>query len=201
MSKSTITLIVLIVAVASIMVIRLTTSPINIISENPQEKTVDYEQYNFQNWKEFTAVNLFKVLMPTLPQHASKSIEDSDKQINKKYDMYVSERGDRTIFMITLISFLNKPTNFNSEQVLKEMMNNMIGSNSDNTLQTVNLAQYNGYPSLDFSYSNKETYVDTKAFMVNGTMFVLTRASVIQNYNTEEFRFFINSFELSNSKE
>ncbi|NGX43050.1 MAG: hypothetical protein K940chlam7_01341 [Chlamydiae bacterium] len=165
-----------------------------------EKSPVSLEVYNFQNWHEFTGTNgEFKVLFPTLPQHATENIKDPKSNETRKYEMYVSEKDDGTIFMISLITFPDKTADSDGDSLMRAMMNDMMAASPDNELRTMESGKYKGYNSLDFAFGNNELSVDSKTFMVNNTMLVLTRIVKTENYNTNEFNFFINSFELSSA--
>lgn len=169
--------------------------PINV----KEAEKVDLDEYNFHEWKEYTSPSeAFTVLFPTLPQHATESIKDPKTGHIRNYDMYVSERMDGTIFMISLITFQQMQSNQDTQAMLLNMMNDMVASNSENVLKADQPGKYLGYPSLDFTLSNNEHNIDAKTFMINNTMFVLTRITNEKNYNTSEFTFFLNSFEVAN---
>lgn len=169
-----------------------------ILPIEEEEPAVSFEVYNFQNWHEFSSPNgEFKVLLPTLPQRAVENINDPESNEMRKYDMYVAEKNDGTIFMISLITFPNDRTNNDTEMIMQKMMNDMIAGNPTNELRSVKAGQYKTYDSMDFAYGNEELSVDAKTFMAGNTLYVLSRIVRTQNFNTNEFNFFINSFELS----
>ncbi len=164
-------------------------------------ENVDLTKFNFQEWKEYHSPSgAFTVLLPTLPQHATESIKDPKTGNIRNYDMYVSERIDGTIFMISLITFQDLSSNSDPETLLLSMMNDMVASNPDNVLKAEQTGSFQGHPSLDFTMSNNEHHIDAKTFMIDNIMFVLTRISNAKNYNTSEYTFFINSFEVANQK-
>lgn len=154
--------------------------------------------FDFQDWHEFTAPNnAFKVLMPSLPQHATENIKDKNTGESRKYEMYFSEKADGSIFMISVIGFSAPLINGEKEVFLRTMMNDAIESNPNNKLLKVESGKYKEYDSLDYSLENTETHIDTKTFFVNDTLYALTRLVKMQNHNAKEFDFFINSFDLS----
>lgn len=151
----------------------------------------------FQNWHEFAAPdNKFKVLLPVLPQHATENVNDPLSKGKRKYDMYVSEEDDGTVFMISSISHPEAKNATDKEMLLKQLMADMSNSNPKNKLLNSKTGVYQGYQSLDFSISNDEVHIDARAFVVDNSLIVLSSISKLQNYNPQEFAFFANSFEL-----
>ncbi|MGA8165629.1 MAG: hypothetical protein WB791_11545 [Waddliaceae bacterium] len=168
--------------------------------ETDEQAAIPGDDFDFHNWHEFSAPNgSFKVLLPSLPQHATENISDPKFQKKKKYDMYVSEKPDGTVFMINLIGLPDIPPSIDSKKLLTATMNDMVSSNPENKLKTVEVGEYNGYPSLDFIMENNEVNIDAKIFLVENTLYVLSRVVKNQNYTPNEYNFFINSFELSSS--
>lgn len=160
-------------------------------------KHPELAKFEFQNWREFSAPKgKFKVLLPTLPQHAVDNVKEAQHAKTRKYEMYVSEKNDGTIFMISLITFSDPKATQDKEKLMRAMMQDMLASNPKNELKQVNSGKYKGFDSLDYSFANQDTQVDAKTFLVDNTLYMLTRAAKLQNYNTEEFEFFINSFDL-----
>ncbi|MFQ5728790.1 MAG: hypothetical protein ACE5GN_00315 [Waddliaceae bacterium] len=169
------------------------------IEEKPPA-LVDLEVYNFQDWHEFSPPNgEFKVLLPTRPLSATENIQDPKTKKTRKYDMYVSEKNDGSVFMITLITFVDMPPITDAEKLMKEMMDDMIKSNPDNELRTTQFSKYNGYDSLDFAFGNNESTVDARTFVVGNTLYILSRIIKTESYNANEYNFFINSFDLTSS--
>ncbi|ADI38439.1 putative uncharacterized protein [Waddlia chondrophila 2032/99] len=166
--------------------------------ENSDPAKVDLEKYNFQNWKEYhSPTEKFKVMLPTIPQQATENIKDPKTGENKNYDMYVSERLDGTIFMISLITFEKMPNHREAERLLGIMMDDMLRSNPSNKLDFKSFGIYHENPALDFAISNDNVNINAKTFMIGKTMYVLTRVSPSEQADPSEFNFFVNSFELS----
>lgn len=163
-----------------------------------QEEGVNLEGFEFQNWHEFIAPNeKFTVLLPSLPQHATKNVIDQNTQEPRNYEMYVAEKPDGTIFMITLITFEDAIKNSDTDKLMRRMMNDMMDTNPNNELRSVETKKYKGLDSLDFSFGNTDVNIDAKTFVIGDTLFILARIVNVQNYNADEFNFFINSFDLS----
>jgi len=165
--------------------------------ENSDPAKVDLEKYNFQDWKEFAPPSgKFQVMLPTVPQQATENINDSETGETRHYDMYVSERLDGTIFMISLITFETAPSKQEAERLLEDMMNDMVNSNPSNALENKSFGEYQGSPSLDFTITNTDININAKTFMTGKKMVVLTRVAPSSQNDPTEFNFFVNSFEL-----
>lgn len=160
--------------------------------------TVDLEQYNFQDWKEFEAPDgKFKVMIPTIPQNAADTVTDSKTGKDRKYEMYVSERLDGTIFMISLITFEEITSHAEEERLLGSLMDDMVNSSPKNEITYKAFGEFRGSPALEFALRNPDLMIHTKTFFINKTMYVLTRVSRDNQQDSTEFNFFVNSFELT----
>lgn len=181
-----------------ILTYQLSKDPSRLVPIQDEESTVSSGVNEFQYWYEFSAPNgKFKVQLPILPQQATENISDKNTGETRKYDMYVAEKQDGTIFMISLITFQNLTDNFDKDKLMRTMMNDMLESNPNNELHSVEMGKYKGLDSLDFSFGNAEMTIDAKTFIVDDTLYVLTRILKSQDHDPNEFNFFINSFDLS----
>ena len=196
MSKISAILVTLAIIFICILGFRMMKDSYKILPINEKQPT-NLTAFDFQNWHEFSAPSgTFKVLLPSLPQRATENVDDPKTQEKRKYDMYVAEQDNGTIFMISLISFPDLVSREEEYEILKQIMNDMIASNQSNKLNTMEEGEYKGHPSIDFSIENGELTIDAKSFIVNEILYVLTRIVKSKNYTRDEFLFFINSFEL-----
>lgn len=152
---------------------------------------------NLQSWHSFRSPsNKFNAMFPTLPQHATSKINEPKTQEPRQYDMYVSEKDDGTIFMISIITMLDESNKIN-ENALTNVINDILSNNPKGKIKSMKLGSYREYPAIDFSIENDKINIDGKAFIVGNTLYLLTSAANLENYQKPEFDFFVNSFELS----
>src|ERR1700722_19749969 len=98
MSKTAIFFVVLIVVLASFIGFKYVQESYKILPIDQKQPT-NITAFDFQKWHEFTApTGKFKVLFPTLPQHATENVDDPKTNEKHKYDIFVSEKEDGTIF-------------------------------------------------------------------------------------------------------
>lgn len=173
-------------------------------SQNSSESNVQRQQLQeqdetqFHKWHEFSSPTAkFKVQFPTLPQHATDTIDDPKTKELREYDMYVSEKENGTIFMISIIKMMNKDVKID-ENALTNVMNDILATSPQSKLKTMQMGTYQAHPSLDFSIENDQVNIDGKAFLDGNTLYLLTSAAKLPNYQKDEFNFFVNSFELLN---
>lgn len=164
-----------------------------------QQELQEYANAQFETWHEFSApLSKFKVLLPVLPQHGTDTLDDPKTLEKRAYDLYVSEKEDGTIFMISLITIMNGTPKVD-EKTLTAVMNDILAASPDNKLKIMKMGTYKQYPALDFSIENGQVNIDGKAFLVGNTLYLLTSVSKLVNYKKQEFEFFVNSFQLANS--
>ena len=154
-------------------------------------------ELELQNWHEFSPPNgKFKVLLPTLPQHANEKLEDPKTKEPRQYEMYVSEKDNGTIFMISMITMLDNRNAQINEDILKKVINDLLATNPDSKVKKMDMGSYHEHPAMDFSIENGPVNIDGKAFIIGNTLFLLTSAAKHENYQLKEFDFFVNSFRL-----
>lgn len=162
------------------------------INEGPSFQTAD-----LQNWLEFEApTKKFRVLFPSLPQHASNQQKNIKQGDSKAYEMYVAEKDDGTVFMISLITFPNKLDVVEGEEVMRSIFEDMVASDVNNKVILRQSGKYEQFDALEFSIENQIQKMNTRTFVVGNTVYVLSSVTKIEKFNPEEFRFFLNSFEL-----
>ena len=178
---------------------QLSKDPSRLVPIQDKDSDLGLDIFEFQNWRDYSSPNgKFKVKLPTFPQQATENINDKNTGETRNYEMYVAEKQDGTIFMISLITFQNfAETFFEKDKLMRTIMNDMMESNPNNELHSVETGKYKEFDSLDFSFGNAEMNIDAKTFIVDDTLYVLTRIVKSQESDHNEFNFFINSFDIS----
>jgi hypothetical protein len=150
----------------------------------------------FSTWKDFKAPNLkFSVMVPSYPQNAKQTMKDPKTKDVRKYDMYVSEKDDGSLFMISLIQFPDSKET--PEYIQKSVVNDLLASNPQNQLKSMKVGDYKGKKTLDFSIVNNDMTVDGMAFSDGDTLYLLSAIFKNSAYHPEEYQYFINSFDLT----
>jgi hypothetical protein len=141
----------------------------------------------------------FHVMLPTLPHQATEMKEDKEEKEKKEYTLFVSSKKDGTLFSIYLISFPEKKIE-NKKDFLMGFIKEMLSSNPKNAIKDLKAAPYRGLDTVDFNVQNEDTMTDGKAFIKNNTVYVLSTTANNKNRHQDEVDYFINSFNLSNTK-
>lgn len=163
-----------------------------------QEEVSNLAIQGFEGWREFVSPkNDFKVLLPTLPHHATEQLNDGKTKLPKKYDTFVTEKKDGTAFIITRVELPEEIHAAEREQILRDVVNDLLAHNQDNKLKMMQMGAFHDQMSVDFSLQNQEVGVVGKAFLEGRMLYVLTMLSKLDNLNESQFNFFVNSFQLT----
>lgn len=157
----------------------------------------------FEDWHEFKAQNgKFKVMFPVLPQHATENKIDPKTKHVRKYDMYVSEKNNGTIFMVNLITFEESSNEMqDKEKLLKQTIDDLAASNPKNKITQMNVGAYHNQKALSFTIENPDLIMDGKAFIHDHTLYLLSVIAQVLHYDQKEANFFLNSFLLLHNEE
>lgn len=162
-----------------------------------QTSTQTANSENFSTWEEFLPRSgLFKVLLPQKPQYAKDlvAIPGSDKK--RRYDMYASEKIDGTLFLITVITYPTEAEASSSDDLLRETVDELMRSKSDNRLTKLENGFFQKQNSLNFSIENQKFHVEGKVFIAGKRVFSLSYITLKDNFDSAEYQHFIDSFKL-----
>lgn len=169
-------------------------SPISI-SNSDKNSLVNPAAPQYHKWREFTSVaGNFKVLFPTLPQHANDKILDSETGETRRYDTYVAADENGQAFMISVITYPKAINKADIDTLLQQTVEDMIKRKKENKLIASEPSKHRENNAIVFSLTNGQIFVSGKAFVVDNTVYILSLLSKGSNYDAEELAFFINSF-------
>ena len=112
--------------------------------------------------------------------------------------MFVSEKMDGALFMISLITYPADYNTSNTRQLLRDVIDEMVKSNQDNTLNSIKDTKFLNFSAFDFNVTNKDYGVDGKAFIQNKTIYLLTYIAKNSAFDEKEYQHFLDSFQLTN---
>lgn len=157
----------------------------------------DLTSLDVHNWHEFASENPpFKVLLPSLPQHASDSQRNSEGQIDREYDMFVSQKENGSVFAITAIKFPALTELQNNENLQEEVLDQLLQAKTSNTLVEKKPHEWNGHKVTDFQIKQNDVLLTGRILAIGQQLYVLTITSESQTFNPREYEFFVNSFDL-----
>lgn len=201
MAKFLVVLVALIFAGISYMTVRYGKESYELLPMPDQpEKALESQiaaESDFQNWQEFSPVTgIFKVLMPSQPQHVADHSIDQEKKVARKDNLYVAEQKNGSVFMIHVVTYENK-NEVLGDEMLQKFRDEMLASNPNNKLLASDSAPYKGLDTLDFAIENDDYRYDVREFSYDNTLVVLSRVSPKSLNNLKDYEFFINSFEFT----
>lgn len=151
----------------------------------------------FADWREFVPKSeKFKVTFPAPPQYAKEAIEIPGTNLLRRYEMYVSEKLDGDVFMISLISYPEGYDISNSKQLLRELIEEMKISKPGNQIKKLNEKTFQKQEALEFNIANPKFGVEGVAFLLDRTVYLLTYVADTADFSMNEYEHFIHSFQL-----
>jgi hypothetical protein len=151
----------------------------------------------FSGWREFQAPSeRFKVFLPAPPQYAKESVPIPDTDKKRQYEMYVSEKLNGPVFMISLITYPKEVDISNVEKMLQAIVDEMMKSKADNKLKKTENVIFQGHPAIKFNIVNANFNVEGMALMVDRTIYLLSYIAQNSEFTADDYQYFINTFKL-----
>jgi hypothetical protein len=157
------------------------------------------EHNSLADWKKFVPHSeKFEVFLPSTPQYMKEAepLPHTDKK--RFYEMYVSEKLDGTLFLISVMTYPIDLEVSPSSQTLQDVTYELVKTNPNNHLVNIKPNIYQSYEAIDFAVENPpgeaEFKVLGKAFIVNNTIYMLTYTAHKDNFDQQEYDYFVNSF-------
>lgn len=155
----------------------------------------------FAEWREFTSqTSHFKVSLPMPPQYAEENVSLPDTNLKRHYEMYVSEKLNGSIFMVSLITYPEGYHLSDENQTLHDLVTEMMQRKADNRLQESEDTFYRGHTALDFFITNDAFDLKGKTFIIDKTIYLLSYIARRNDFTLAEYDHFIDSFQLMPQK-
>ncbi len=155
------------------------------------------EADSLATWKEFIPrSDLFKVLLPYSPQYGKDyiSIPNSDKK--RRYDMYVAEKIDGTLFLISVISYPSEVDTSASDKILRQNLEELMHNKPDNRLVKLSDTIFQQDQAIEFSFENRDLHVEGKGIQDGHIVYMLSYIARKENFDPNEYQYFVDSFHL-----
>ena len=111
--------------------------------------------------------------------------------------MYVSEKLDGTAMMVSLITYPPDYNLKNTQQLFREIVDELLVGNRENRLEDFTLEEVKGYPGARFQIQNSQLQIKGKEFLVGNTLYLLNYIATKQAFREEEYTHFVDSFVLT----
>lgn len=155
----------------------------------------------FIEWLSFEpSSKLFKAQLPAVPQSAKQAVALADSNKKRRYEMFASEKMDGSLFMISLITYPSESNMSDSQEILKGVVEEVMQGNAENHLNQLDLTTFHDHQALKFDIKNKEFNVQGLTFLIDKIVYLLVYVAHQENVNAEDFKYFINSFEIGSSQ-
>lgn len=165
----------------------------------PTEKSsnINKKPIATSNWQKFKPNSgLFTVELPHPPQYAKDMVPIPGTDLKRRYDMYVSEEIDGTLYLISVITYPNEAEASEPLDIMKQTIDELMKTKPDNKLTKMDKSQFKTLQSFDFSFVNGEFFIEGKIFTAGKTVFVLSYVTRKGEFDAADYQRFINSFEL-----
>ncbi len=157
---------------------------------------------SFQNWNMFNDPEKeFQVLFPSVPKNASKELRNEQTAEVSKQNVFVAEKTNGSIYMISRIEFPSTDIVKDEEKVLKAAIDDLVNANPKNVLISSKAENFQGKKALRFEIRNQDVYTQGLAFLRDSSLYVLTAISRTTDRDDAEFGNFVSSFQYTKNSQ
>jgi hypothetical protein len=167
--------------------------PVNFTGTSPSTSEEIVE--NPFEWEEYTSPKGdFSVALPHSPLHSSQQLPIPNSASTLDYHLYTAENKNKATYMISTVTYPFTTNLSNPGSILAAIKDQMLNSRSDYVLESNIPTDFKGYPGLDFTISNEDNLLISRAILIRRTLYVLTLVDTKDEHVAEEFQYFIGSF-------
>lgn len=117
--------------------------------------------------------------------------------IQRWYEMYVSEEINGTVYLLNLISYGPDYPITDAKNILHNVVNEIVARNLSNRLTKLEDGKFQNQPAIFFQIENEPAEIKGVAFLDEKTVYQLTYTALSENFEEQEYDEFIHSFQLS----
>ena len=155
------------------------------------------DQNSFALWKTFIPqTKLFKVQLPDIPHHVKDSVEIPGESVKGPYEVYVTEKLDGTLFLITELEDPKQYEETLYEHLFNTATEELMHSRKDNQLQKIEKDFNKKHPETEYSIFNRDYRIEGKILLVGNKRFTVSYITEKNLFDEDEYAYFINSFEV-----
>ncbi len=166
----------------------------------PADLNTSMQTGEFDDWREFVPNDgSFTVQVPAIPQYTADTVVDPKSGAKRRYDIYIAEKGNGNLFMITMITYPSEGDLSNPEDIFQTVIDETLASNTENQLVDKQIRSYQNHKTLDFTIQNPDIHTACRAFIIGRTLYLLSYIAKNDEYNVKEFDHFVDSFSLTPS--
>ncbi len=150
-----------------------------------------------QGWQKVTSdIDHFSVSFPTAPKHHEDVLKVPNSTIEIGFGSYISEPSSDVAYLVMVSTYPSELTFSNPEHNLQTALLGILESADDSVLISAEFFNFEDYPSVDFVIHSEQHYVRGRLIFVGHTLYQLLSAHDDKQDMSEDFKFFIDSFEL-----
>jgi len=164
--------------------------------EFPQAAVRQEKEQPF-SWVSYTPPSgSFEVKFPAAVHHVAENISDVESGRTRRYNLYVSQDLDASIFTVTTIMNVGEENIAEEPGVLEETVNDILVANPNNRLVETKQATAAGRPALEFRIQSGENMIHGVTFSEEEMLYILTLLSNKEERD-KDFQFFVDSFKVN----
>lgn len=168
----------------------------NVVKEKKNE--LMWKSDYFNSWVKYApSSGKFQVKFPAFPLVTSKTVFDANANENVKYDTYVAQDKDGSIFMISEITYSKSIPKDQFEDISKQLISDMIVRNKNNKIEYLDVDRTKNGVAVYFSLTHQdleELSIAGKVLGDNDTIYILSMADKNQDFDRWALDYFIDSF-------
>ncbi|MCB1112789.1 MAG: hypothetical protein H7A37_08970 [Chlamydiales bacterium] len=148
------------------------------------------------NWTEYEDVDeMFKVNLPSPPEHVSQTITDRVTNQIRHYSIYASKDLEGTVYMVTEITFPSEIDPTDNEDLLHDVVKEMVASKPTNELVSMESTTFHGGPAVNFQINgNEDTVIYGVTFSKNKKLYTVSSIGATKYNDEAKFEKFADSF-------
>ncbi|WP_068469411.1 hypothetical protein [Candidatus Protochlamydia phocaeensis] len=151
----------------------------------------------FADWRQFTPQSgKFKVDLPAVPQYAKEFVNIPNTDKKRRYEMFVSEKLNGSIFMINLITYPPDFAIVSANELLHSVIEELVTSNPNSRLVDITDTTFQTLPAINFKLLNQDYEIQGIAFLLNKTVYQLGYVAKKDDVDEMDYKHFIQSFDL-----
>ncbi|PCI96139.1 hypothetical protein COB11_00225 [Candidatus Aerophobetes bacterium] len=154
---------------------------------------------DLSSWKKFHSVTgKCVVSFPGTPEHVKQTMNLEDDEYNMQYDVYVATEQDKqAVYMVLIAQYPPYVNESYAELSLESFLNGILTQHPNNQLVFADLTEVQGHKAMDFFIKTKGVFFKGRAIMAGSNLYLLAMECEGENFKENQFKYFIDSFELT----
>jgi len=148
-------------------------------------------------WQEFhSTAGACSVKLPSVPEHVSEKLKMPDTQYELKYDAYISEHSQNSVYMLLVAQYPDYVDQSYAQASLEGFLNGILSYNPANQLIFADLTLFQGHEALDFFIRAGAVYFRGRAMLIKNSLYLMAMECEAPAYDETQYTSFVTSFYL-----